>query len=135
MWSRQCTTGIFIGVGVCSLLSDENMGSCNLENLVATYHRYFSRQDSFRVGSAIVLLLRMRDLLPSPSQRLAALFLLHELYRSDSASSNPFILFFVEMLQPSMEGCHQSVSLIERWFLVQILAPTLPREVCLCHST
>lgn len=106
------------------------MQTCNLEGLVATYHRYFSRQDSFRVGSAIVLLLRMRDLLPSSSQRLGALFLLHELYRSDSTCCNPFSLFFVELLQPTMEECHsQGASPIERWFLAQIFAPTLPREV------
>lgn len=107
------------------------MLTCNLEGLVATYHRYFSRQDSFRVGSAIVLLLRMCDLLPVPSQRLGALFLLHEIYRSDSTSSNPFSLFFVELLQPTMEESqNQGASLTERWFLAQILAPTLPREVC-----
>lgn len=111
-----------------SLLSDDNMVSCNLETLVATYHRYFTRQDSFRVGSALVLLLKMRDLLPSPPQRLAALFLLHELYRSDSTSSNPFSLFFAEMLQSHAEG-DGTVSMVERWFLAQILAPTLPREV------
>ena len=106
------------------------MQTCNLETLVGTYHRHFSRQDSFRVGSSIVLLLRMRDLLPGLSQRLAALSLLHELYRTDSTSSNPFALFFVELLQPSMdEGHGQGTSLIEQWFLAQILSPTLPREV------
>lgn len=112
---------------VFSLLSDDNMLTCNLEGLVAAYHRYFSRQDSFRVGSAIVLLLRMCDLLPSSSQRLGALFLLHELYRSDSTCSNPFSLFFVELLQ---EGHKQEIPLVELWFLAQILSPTLPREVC-----
>lgn len=117
-----------------SLLSDDNMLTCNLETLVATYHRYFSRQDNFRVGSAIVLLLRMRDLLPSSSQRLAALSLLHELYRSDSASSNPFGLFFVELLQPTMEGHTHAAALTERWFLSQILSPTLPREVSCMHQ-
>ena len=105
------------------------MLTCNLEALVAAYHRYFSRQDSFRVGSAIVLLLRMRDLLPSPSQRLGALFLLHELYRSDSTCSNPFSLFFVELLQPLEEGQKRDYSVLETWFLTQILSPTLPREV------
>lgn len=111
-----------------SILSEENMQSCNLENLVVTYHRYFSRQDNFRVGSAIVLFLRMRDLLPSLSQRLAAFSLLHELYRSDCTSTNPFSLFFVECLQTSSSE-NQGISLIEKWFLTQLLSPTLPREV------
>ncbi len=117
----------------CSILSEENMQTCNLENLVATYHRYFSRQDNFRVGSAIIVFLRMRDLLPSPSQRLAAFSLLHELYRSDSASTNPFSLFFVECLQPTSEN--QGTNLTEQWFLAQILSPTLPREVCIYVCT
>lgn len=105
--------------------------TCTLETLVATYHRYFSRQDSFRVGSALVLLLKMPDLLPGQAQRLAALSLLHELYRSDSTSSNPFALFFVELLQPSTEEGQttQGPSQIERWFLAEILTPVLPREV------
>lgn len=100
---------------------------------MAAYHRYFSRQDGFRVGSAVVLLLRMRDLLPSSPQRLGALFLLHELYRSDSTCSNPFALFFVDLLQSTIEeGQKQEVSLNELWFLAQILSPTLPREVYIC---
>ena len=111
------------------------MQTCNLENLVATYHRYFSRQDNFRVGSAIVVFLRMRDLLPSPNQRLAALSLLHELYRSDSTSTNPFSLFFVECLQPPASDSSKSTSLTEQWFLAQILSPTLPREVSMYVST
>lgn len=108
------------------------MQTCNLEHLVATYHRYFSRQDNFRVGSAIVVLLRMRDLLPGPSQRLAAFSLLHELYRSDSTSTSPFSLFFVECLQPAADANHTTTS-TEQWFLSQILSPTLPREVSMCY--
>ncbi len=131
-------TTLFLKMTLCSffsLLSEENMLACNLETLFSTYHRYFSRQDSFRVGSAIVLLLRMRDLLPGAAQRLAALALLHELYRSDSTSSNPFALFFVELLQPSLEGHNHGASLTERWFLAQIMAPTLPREVNIIASS
>ena len=104
------------------------MMSCNLESLVASYHRSFTRQDNYRVGSAIVLLLRTYDLLPSSSQRIAALFLLHELYRSDATASNPFAFFFIEILQPTMEK-EDTLSPNERWFLTQILSPTLPREV------
>ena len=116
------------------LLSDENTRTCTLENLVGIYHRHFSRQDSFRVGSALTLLLKMRDLLPTSAQRIAALALLHELYRSDSYSSNPFNLFFAEMLQPTVEEGHSQVGVVtmERWFLAQILSPAFPREVCVC---
>ena len=93
--------------------------------------------DNFRVGSALVLLLQMKDLLPSPSQRIAAIFLLHELYRSDTTSANPFVSFFAELLQPSVEDdraqmnlpCGHGLSAVEQWFLAQLLAPTLQREV------
>ncbi len=105
--------------------------SCSLENLVGLYHRHFSRQDNYRVGSALTLMLKLRDLLPSSAQRISALALLHELYRTDSFSSNPFCLFFAEMLQPTMEEGRSQVGVVsmERWFLAQILSPTFPREV------
>lgn len=122
---------------LCSLLAEENLRSCNLEALLSSYHRYFGKLDNFRVGSALTLLLQMKDLLPSPAQRIAAIFLLHELYRSDTASANPFISFFAELLQPSVDDdraqmnlpCGHGLSTIEQWFLAQLLAPTLQREV------
>ena len=122
---------------LCSLLAEENLQSCNLEALLSSYHRYFGKLDNFRVGSALTILLQMKDLLPSPAQRIAAIFLLHELYRSDTTSANPFISFFAELLQPSIEDdrvqmslpCGHSLSSVEQWFLAQLLAPTLQREV------
>jgi hypothetical protein len=124
-------------VDTCSLLAEENLRSCNLEALLSSYHRYFGKLDNFRVGSALTILLQMKDLLPSPVQRIAAIFLLHELYRSDTASANPFISFFAELLQPSVDDdraqmnlpCGHGLSAIEQWFLAQLLAPTLQREV------
>ena len=122
---------------LCSLLAEESLRSCNLEALLSSYHRYFGKLDNFRVGSALTILLQMKDLLPSPAQRIAAIFLLHELYRSDTASANPFISFFAELLQPSVDDdraqmnlpCGHGLSAIEQWFLAQLLAPTLQREV------
>ena len=43
--------------------------------------------------------------------------------------------FFAELLQPSVEDdrtnlpCGHSLSAVEQWFLAQLLAPTLQREV------
>ena len=131
---HSLTVGVVASCVPCSLLSEENTMTCSLESVVSTYRRHFSRQDSYRVGSALVVLLRLRDLLSAPSQRLAALAVLHELYRSDSFVSNPFALFFVELLQPTMEEGHTQAgaSTTERWFLTQILSPSFPREVSLC---
>ncbi len=74
----------------------------------------------------------MRDLLPAPPQRLAAIFLLYEAYRND-LSPNPFSYFFAELLQPrereEQPTSGLGLSLVEEWFLGQLLATTTPRDV------
>lgn len=50
------------------------------------------------VGNALVMLLQNSDLLPSPSQRLAAVLLLYELFKSETPSSHPFSSVFVQLL-------------------------------------
>ena len=85
------------------------------------------------------MLLQHKDLLPLTSQRLAAIFLLHEFYRSDQPSGNPFALFFIELLQPNVEddrmvagvACGHSLSPIEKWFLAHLLTSLTPKDVSL----
>ena len=114
---------------ICRLLSEENLSACNLETLTATFHRQFAKHDSFRLLNGLVVLLQMRDLLPAPPQRLAAIFLLYEAYRADP-SPNPFSLFFTELLQPSVRTDEGSgLSPVEEWFLCQLLATSIPRDV------
>jgi hypothetical protein len=50
------------------------------------------------VGCALILLLQQADLLPKPSQRLAAITLLHDLYRGELMAVNPFATVFVHLL-------------------------------------
>ena len=46
-----------------------------------------------------VLLLQNRDLLPHPTQRLAAVFILYEMYKIDQpVAANPFASVFVHLL-------------------------------------
>lgn len=83
------------------------------------------------------MLLQHKDLLPLPPQRVAAMFLLYELYRSDQPSANPFAQFFVELLQPQVEddrtvagmACGHSLSTVEKWFLAHLLSSLAPKDV------
>ena len=66
------------------------------------------------------------------------MFLLYELYRSDQPSANPFIQFFIELLQPQVEddrtvaglACGHALSATEKWFLGQLLNTATPKDVC-----
>ena len=88
------------------------------------------------------MLLQHKDLLPLVSQRVAAMFLLYELYRSDQPSANPFAQFFVELLQPQVEDDRvvngvsygHSLSAVEKWFLSQLVNST-PKDVCVMNSS
>ena len=53
----------------------------------------------YSVGNALVMLLQNIDLIPSPSQWLASIILLHELFKTqDSQSFNPFSAVFAHLL-------------------------------------
>ena len=53
---------------------------------------------SISVGCAIVLLLQNPDLLPNASQRLAAVTVLHQMYKGEPMSACPFAGVFVHLL-------------------------------------
>lgn len=55
----------------------------------------------FSVGTCIIMLLQ-HNLLVEPEQRLAAVTLLHELYKGESLANTPFANVFIHLLVNSI---------------------------------
>ncbi|XP_052211827.1 CCR4-NOT transcription complex subunit 11-like isoform X2 [Dreissena polymorpha] len=116
-----------------SVLSEDATPSQSFEQIATSFQHYFQKQDYFKVGSALVLLLQNRDLLPHPTQKLAAIFLLYEMYRVDQPiAANPFASVFVHLLNPPTENQEAgqydfhwaipAISPAEKYFLSQLIS-------------
>ncbi|XP_014665623.1 PREDICTED: CCR4-NOT transcription complex subunit 11-like isoform X2 [Priapulus caudatus] len=99
----------------------------------ANFHQYFQKVDHFKLGMSMVLLLQQPDLLPHPTQRLTAIFLLHEMYKGEPIGSTPFAQVFVFLMNPpddvtgkgkrlEFAGALPRISMSEKAFLSQIIA-------------
>lgn len=104
-----------------NLLGEEEK---SFETLATTFNRTFNKTDHFKVGCAIYYMLE-DNLLQQSSHRLAAFYILHDLYKTEPISNNPFLLVFLDTLQKPIDP-------VEKQFLIFIINSSYPKDVCNC---
>lgn len=114
-----------------SVISEEHTTTQTFEAIASSFHQFFNKQEYFKIGNAIVTLLQNRELIPHQSQRLVCIFLLFEMYRTDTISSNPFAPIFIHLLntptsnQKEYNWSLPKLSQQEKYFVSQlIISPT-----------
>lgn len=118
-----------------TLLQEDQLEKQTFESLGQSLHHNFTKQDHFRISCALVLLLQQSDLISGPCQRVAVLYFLYEMYRTESIHMNPFIYVFVHLLNPmeetsgkKLEFAHviPKLTIQEKYFISQLL--TVPAK-------
>lgn len=90
-------------IKLLDILEEENLDT-SLENLCNQLHQVFSKEDRYKVGTTLVLLLQHIDLLPKHVQRVMAVTLLFDLYRGEPLATTPFATVFVQILKPQEDA-------------------------------
>jgi len=116
-------------VSLLNILDEESLEKSSLENLCNRLTQSFQKQDYFKVGSALVLMLQQPDLLGGPHQRLVSLTFLYEMFKAEPLASNPFAPVFVALLNTGdsldhIESRQQfpKLDVNQRVFLSQLLS-------------
>ena len=74
-------------------------------------------------------MLQNPDLLSHPTQKLAAIFLLYEMYKTDPIAVNPFASVFVHLLV-STENSSSIISILQRYKL-PVFYKQAPMQSCI----
>lgn len=106
-----------------NLLSEEEKP---FETLATTFHRTFNKTDHFKVGCSLHFMLE-DSLLRQTSHRLAAFYILHDLYKTEQITNNPFLLVFVDSLQRPIDP-------VEKQLLIFIINSSYPKDVCIVNQ-
>lgn len=81
-----------------SILSEETVENQTLEYLVSQLHQFFKREDNFKVGCTLLMLIQHSDFLLNQTQKFAAIILCYELYRNEPIATNPLAPIFMHLL-------------------------------------
>ncbi|ETI52033.1 hypothetical protein F441_04751 [Phytophthora nicotianae CJ01A1] len=101
------------------LLAILNEDDKPLEQVASMFLRTFTKNDHFKVGCTICILLQ--DNLLTSSQRIVSFSILSDLYRNEGATTNPFLPVFLDALEKGSDLC-------EKKFIVHLLSPPSARE-------
>eukprot|EP00051_Salpingoeca_urceolata_P029041 m.488773 g.488773 ORF g.488773 m.488773 type:complete len:441 (+) comp26081_c0_seq1:505-1827(+) len=96
-----------------SLLADKHP---SFEGVSAAFGKTFPKNDHFKLAKALALLLEHPALCPQVEQRLAAVYILHDLHRNEALASNPFLPVFAAISKDA-----DTLGACERHLLAQLL--------------
>ncbi|XP_065348212.1 CCR4-NOT transcription complex subunit 11 [Cloeon dipterum] len=113
------------------ILSEQNCETQQMEAVGNQVLQCFNKQDYYKVGCAVVLLLQQSDLLLRNSQRVAAISVLYSLYKGEPISMNPFAGVFIHLLESSspetgtytgLAGELPTLTPVEKAFVAQLIS-------------
>ncbi|XP_077994798.1 CCR4-NOT transcription complex subunit 11-like [Glandiceps talaboti] len=132
-------------VTLLNILSEDTVTGTSFETISQGFHHAINKPEHFSTGMAILIMLQNPDLLPTPAQRLTAVFLLWDMYRSEPVGSNPFAPVFAHLLSHPSEdertspflGSLPNMSKSEKHLLSQLITSPprelfkkTPRQIC-----
>ena len=90
---------------ILSLLSLEVVDKESMEQISQRLHNFCgNKSEAFKVGLGLTHLLDHPDLFPRNQQRLAILFCLHDLFKSETVNRNPFAAVLSKYLHRTEAG-------------------------------